>query len=178
MSTTNPFEAIRTEPDHTFWEGQGISFESEVEGVRCTTGFMNPGTYTLSPEQDEYIILHDGELILWEEYHTPKEGWGGTRYSSMAPCLTLRGGTKYLTKIVPRDELFWNEQITQNETVTYTCFYPEDDTQMATVRTIMKAQEHAVTRYMHELRGEIPPTDEELNARDTRSYDQTLGFDV
>lgn len=178
MTNTNPFEAIRTEPDHVFWNGDGVSFESEIEGVRCTTGFMNPGTHTLAPEQDEYIILHDGELTLWEANRTPKEGWGGVRYSSLAPSILLKGGIEYLAEVQSRDQLFWGELITQSETVTYTCFYPENDSQLEVVQAIIKAQERAVARYMCEIRGEAPPTDEQLDKRDSLDYDDRNGFDV
>lgn len=151
---SNTFEKVVDEPDHVFFEGQGMSFESEIDGVRCTTGFINPGQYELAPDDDEYIILHDGEMSLWEEGRTPAEGWGAEIKTSMVPCFILKGGTRYLVEVHPRDQLFWNQDITQSDIVTYTCFYPEDGGQLEIVKTLMEAERQAVSSYLDELSGQ------------------------
>lgn len=180
-TTTNPYEAVRTEPDNIFFNGAGVSFDSEIGGIPCTTGFINPGQYEITPETDEYIVIHDGEVGLWvgdELGGMPEDGYGGRYHSPMAPSLILKGGMRHLLKIRSQDELMWNEFITPSDTFTYTCFYPKSEADIAATKEFMKAQECAVSSYLCELRGETPPSFEEWLAFDQLPYESKYGFDV
>jgi len=182
MSTaTNPFETVRTGPDNVFFGGNGVSFNSEIGGVPCTTGFINPGTYEIVPETDEYILIHDGEVGVWtggELGGMPEDGYGGRYYSPMTPSLILRGGMRHLLEIRSKKELMWNELITPTETFTYTCFYPQSESDAEAIKEFTKAQEYAVSSYLCELRGETPPSFEEWLAFERLPYDIKYGLDV
>lgn len=143
MITIPTFER---EPDNVFFEGNGKSYNGEVDGIRVTYGFVEPGTYQLTPETDEYLTLHDGEISVNETY-LRERGYGGQGYASWVP-FKLRAGVQYDITIRTKENLFWSEPITHSDTLAYTCYYPTTLEEVARVEEIQEAHTKAIVAAM------------------------------
>lgn len=116
----NPF------PDNTFFEDEhgnprGASWNGEIEGIQATYGVVLPNTSVMhSITTPEIIVTHSGSAHIMSEYDLANEGQSFARDNTL---------TTDCAKFLPFNQLFRLE-ITEEEPLVYTCFYPKNSEEM------------------------------------------------